>query len=140
MITSYAAAAPKGVAVEPLLEAVAVWRVVAARELPTYTFAWAYITRARHELQLALVDQEPAPLVAEALVNCERYFTFATNAAVCQAFTLANRLFGLYGLTVDLLETTAISAEPGAGRPVSRCDGRFDDGCRTRVRSTRWSA
>jgi tetratricopeptide (TPR) repeat protein len=108
---SYAPDAPKGVAIEPLHEAVAVWEEAVKLAPPAPEVAWAYITRARMKLQLALVNLEQhTPLVAEALVSCEGFYVYGANTAYFQALTLGNRLFGLYGLSVDLLGTAAIPA------------------------------
>ncbi|MET8849872.1 tetratricopeptide repeat protein [Amycolatopsis sp. NPDC004625] len=101
---SFASAEPYGVAEDKIRQALRTWQEAFARGLPEFDLIWAYVSRARINVQLARITPDPYPLLVEALRFCECF-------AVCSlgtepyflVFGSACRLLGLYGLLTDVL-------------------------------------
>lgn len=101
---SFASAEPYGVAEDKIRQALRTWEEAFARGLPEFDMIWAYVSRARINVQLARITPDPYPLLVEALRFCECF-------AVCSlgtepyflVFGSACRLLGLYGLLTDVL-------------------------------------
>ncbi|HWM06592.1 MAG TPA: tetratricopeptide repeat protein [Actinophytocola sp.] len=118
LLSSFVPTEPKGVAVERVEEAVDVWRDALDRRLPEPDLVWAYVSRARMCLQLARVRPDPYPLVTEALVYLECFYSCSLGTdTFFEAFGLTTRLLGLHGMCTDLFDEVV---GPPAAQPVDQ--------------------
>ncbi len=105
LLSSYSQVA--GAARESRAHALQLWNSAFAEGLPDPASAWVYITRGRLELQAAADDgraREHA-LLALLFAECTSILSVA-EAPLLSLYAAAFRLLGLYGLSVEIQNTT----------------------------------
>jgi tetratricopeptide (TPR) repeat protein len=106
LVASYSDEHAFGVDRERVKQGIEVWEETKNRGLPDDDYSWAYITRARLNLQLILLNRNQRHLLWETLTYCERFLVLNVETSMAAStFAMAGRHLGLWANAAKVLET-----------------------------------